>query len=78
MRKTGAIRVRRNNMFSKQCKAHLEEVNETGLEHMAHALKAAVKLQLLVPALIIHSFAPRFFTHTATNVMKDIINARSE
>lgn len=65
-------------MFSKQCKAHLEEVNETGLEHMVHALKAAAKLQLLVPALIIHSVAPRFFTHTATNVMKDIINARSE
>lgn len=63
-------------MLSKQCKAHLDEVGETGLQHMAVALKAAVKLQLLVPALIIHSVAPRCFTHTATNVMKDILEKR--
>lgn len=64
-------------MFSAQCKAHLEEVGETGIQHMFHALKAAVKLQLLVPALIVHSVAPRFFTHTATNVMKDIVKVRT-
>lgn len=63
-------------MLSKQCKAHLDEVGQTGLQHMAVALKAAVKLQLLVPALIIHSVAPRCFTHTATNVMKDILEKR--
>lgn len=61
-------------MFSKECKLHLEEVGKSGPEHMAWALKTAVKLQLLVPALVIHSVAPRFFTHTATNVMKDILN----
>ena len=60
-------------MLSKQCKAHLEEVGETGLQHMKQALKTAVKLQLLVPALIVHSVAPRFFTKTATNVMKNIL-----
>jgi len=45
---------------------------------MAVALKTAVKLQLLVPALIIHSIAPRCFTNTATNVMKDILKHRSD
>jgi hypothetical protein len=43
---------------------------------MAVALKTAVKLQLLVPALIIHSIAPRFFSNTATTVMKDILDTR--
>jgi hypothetical protein len=63
-------------MFSKQCKLHLEEKGETGLEHMKAALKTAVKLQLLVPALVVHSVAPRFFTDTATRVMKDILDNR--
>ena len=63
-------------MLSKQCKLHLEEVGETGLQHMATALKTAVKLQLLVPALIIHSVAPRCFTHTATDVMSKILKDR--
>jgi|TARA_B100001094_G_scaffold270955_1_gene276027 hypothetical protein len=63
-------------MFSKQCKLHLSSVEQTPLEHMAVALKTAVRLQLLVPALIIHSVAPRCFTNTATNVMKDILEKR--
>ena len=63
-------------MLSKQCKANLEEVGETGLQHMGKALKTAVKLQLLVPALIVHSVAPRYFTKTATNVIKSIIENR--
>ena len=63
-------------MFSKKCRQHLKEVEETGLEHMLSALKVAIKLQLLVPALIIHSIAPRFFTRTATNTMKNIIENR--
>ena len=65
-------------MFSKQCKLHLESVNQKPLEHMALALKTAVKLQLLVPALIIHSVAPRCFSNTATTVMKDILKDRSD
>ena len=63
-------------MLSKQCRAHLDEVGETGLQHMAQAFKTAVKLQLLVPALIIHGVAPRFFTHTATDVMNKILENR--
>ena len=45
---------------------------------MAVALKTAVKLQLLVPALIIHSIAPRCFSNTATNVMKNILKDRND
>ena len=63
-------------MFSKKCRQHLKEVEETGLQHMLSALQVAIKLQLLVPALIIHSIAPRFFTRTATNTMKNIIQNR--
>ena len=65
-------------MLSKQCKAHLEEVGETGLQHMKTALVVAVKLQLLVPAMVVHACAPRLFTHTGTRVMKDIIEKRSK
>ena len=63
-------------MFSGKCKEHLEDVGETGLEHMIVAVRVAVKLQLLVPALIIHSIAPRFFTTTASDVMKTILENR--
>ena len=63
-------------MFSKECRKHLNEVEETGLEHMLSALKVAIKLQLLVPALIIHSIAPRFYTRTASDTMRKILNNR--
>jgi len=65
-------------MFSKQCKAHLDNVGETGPEHMMKALKIAVKLQLLVPALVVHAFAPRFFTDTASRTMENILNERDK
>ena len=63
-------------MFSKECREHLNEGRETGLEHMLSTLKVAIKLQLLVPALIIHSIAPRFFTRTASDTMRNILNNR--
>ena len=63
-------------MLSKQCRLHLEEQGETGLKHMRKAIKTAVKLQLLVPALLVHSIAPRCFTNTATDVMKNILKDR--
>ncbi len=65
-------------MFSKQGKLQLESVKQKPLEHMAVALKTAIKLQLLVPALIIHSVAPRCFSNTATTVMKDILKDRND
>lgn len=63
-------------MISKKCKEHLDEVGESAFCHMLHALKVAVKLELLVLAVIVHAFIPRFFTHTATNAMKKIIEDR--
>lgn len=63
-------------MLSKECKLHLEKAGEIGLEHMCYAFKTAARLQLLVPALLIHGLAPRLFTNTASNVMKDILKDR--
>jgi hypothetical protein len=63
-------------MISKQCREHLEEVDETALQHMWHSLGVAIKLQLLVPVVIVHAVAPRFFTKTASNAMKAILENR--
>lgn len=65
-------------MFSAKCKAHLNDVKETPLEHMAEALKIAIKLQLLVPVLIVHSVAPSLFPTTASVVMADILKSRKK
>ena len=45
---------------------------------MGKALLVAIKLQLLVPVVIIHSIAPRYFTKTATNVMRSILDDRKQ
>lgn len=63
-------------MFSKKCRQHLNDVNETALQHMWSAIKVAIKLQVLVPICIIHSFVPCLFTKTATNTMRKIIDGR--
>ena len=60
-------------MISKQCKEHLKEEGKTGREHMIHALMIAVRLQCLIPALIIHSIFPSLFKMTASNTMSDIL-----
>ena len=65
-------------MLSNQCRAHLHDVGETAGQHMKSALWIALRLQLLVPALIIHSIAPRLFTQTATKVLKDILQSREK
>ena len=46
----------------------------TAMQHMVHALKIALKLQLLVPVIIIHSVAPSVFTTTASDTMKRILD----
>ncbi len=65
-------------MLSKQCKAHLEEVGETGLQHACYAIKTAATLQLLVPVILVHAVAPRFFKHTATDIMSNILKRRKK
>jgi|TARA_B110000858_G_scaffold166172_1_gene193282 hypothetical protein len=58
-------------MLSKQCKLHLESVNMTGWQHMKHALGIALRLQITVFAVIIHSIAPRWFkTYTSETIRK--------
>ena len=69
------IQKREELMFSKECREHLNEVEEIGLEHMVSALKVAIKLQLLVPALVIHNIALRFFTRTASDTKRNILNS---
>ena len=63
-------------MISKRCRAHCESAGETPVQHMISALKIAAKLQLLVVAVTIHAFIPRWFTYTATTHMKRIVDAR--
>ena len=63
-------------MFSKKCKQHLRDQDETGVEHMFHAIKTAVRLQLLIPLLLIHAVAPGLFTDRGTTVIKDILDDR--
>jgi hypothetical protein len=63
-------------MFSKKCKEHLDDVSESGAQHMFEALWVALKLQALVPICIVHAFAPCLFTATATNEMKKILKKR--
>jgi len=65
-------------MISKQCRAHLEEVNETAIQHMLQSFKTAGLLMLCIPMLIIHGFAPRLFTHTTTNILKGILGSRCQ
>ena len=63
-------------MISKRCRAHCESVGETPVQHMISALKIAVELQLLVVAVTIHALVPRWFTHTASNKMEEILSRR--
>lgn len=66
-------------MLSQQCKWQLEAEGKTGAEHFKDAVKTAVKLQLLVPALLVHAVAPRFFvemSEDAINRMTDVGDKR--
>ena len=63
-------------MISERCRAHCESVGETPVQHMISALKIAVELQLLVVAVTVHAFVPRWFTHTASNKMEEILSRR--
>ena len=65
-------------MFSKQCKAHLEEVQLGPIAHMIRAWKIGFTFLLLFPVMIIHGVAPRFFTTTATDIMRKLLDAKDE
>ena len=56
----------------------MQTQNETGLEHMFHAIKVAIKLQLLIPLLLIHAVVPGLFTDRGTTVIQDILKDRKK
>lgn len=64
-------------MISQRCREHCASVGETPLQHLCSALRVALELQVLVVAVTIHALIPRWFTHTATNKMKQILSRRS-
>ena len=59
-------------MLSKQCKAHLDEVGETGLQHMGKALKTAVPITTVSSALIVPRSTQDCLHTQHLNVMKRI------
>lgn len=65
-------------MFSKRCKAHLEEVQLGAMAHMIRAWKIGFTFLLLFPVMIIHGVAPRFFTTTATDIMRKLLDIKAE
>ena len=65
-------------MMSKRCREHCASVGETPVQHLGSALRVALELQLLVIAVTIHAFIPRWFTHTGTNKMKQILSRRRD
>ena len=62
-------------MFSTKCKEHLNDANMTRTGHMIHALTMAIRLQCLVPILIIHSIIPSLFKDTPTGFYPSIMTA---
>ena len=53
-------------MFSKKCKAHLEENGMTGIEHLKFAWKLAWICKKTAIGLVIHGLAPRLCQNVAT------------
>lgn len=47
-------------MFSKECKAHLDEANMSPLEHAKFAFGVLVELKKAELALLLHIIVPRY------------------
>lgn len=63
-------------MFSKQCKAHLEEIGMGPIEHLIRAWKIGFTFLLLFPVMIIHGLVPGWFKTTATDYMSKLMNIK--
>ena len=61
-------------MLSQQCKLQLDAEGKTGAEHFKDAVKTAAKMQLLVPALLVHAFAPRFFVEMSEDAIRRMMD----
>ncbi len=64
-------------MLSKQCKLHLEEVGETGLQQFKHACWVSWQLEKAAYACFIHAFAPRWFKTYATDKCNEVLVSRN-
>ena len=63
-------------MFSKQCKAHLEDVGETRWQHFKHAMWVSWQLKKAADAAALHAIAPRWFKTYATDKCKEVLESR--
>ena len=52
-------------MLSKECRLQLKETGMSRGEHFRFALSTALRLQVAVLAMIVHSLAPRCFINIA-------------
>lgn len=52
---------------------HLNEVNETYLQHATFALKGVLELLVIVATLAIHAVCPWWFTRTASTRMRGLL-----
>jgi|TARA_R110000796_G_scaffold200890_1_gene317033 hypothetical protein len=59
-------------MFSKKCKAHLDDVNMTRWEHFKFAFGFIVELKKAELALLLHMFAPRYCETYASDKIKSL------
>ena len=60
-------------MLSKQCKLQLQQENKTPAQHFKDAVQTAVIMQVLVPAVLLHSVAPRCFAKTGEEIISKIL-----
>lgn len=66
-------------MFSKECKAHLKEVEMTRWQHFRFAMWFIWQMKKAILALIIHALAPRFLkTYASDKILElaEILEAR--
>ena len=63
-------------MLSKQCKAHLEEVNMTRWQHFKRAMWISWQLEKAAYAVFFHAFAPRWFQNYASNQCKKVLESK--
>lgn len=60
-------------MLSKQCKLQLQQENKTPAQHFKDAVQTAAIMQIMVPAVLLHSVAPRCFAKTSEEIISKIL-----
>lgn len=65
-------------MLSKQCKLQLENENKTPAQHFKDAVQTAVIMQIMVPAVLLHSVAPRCFAKTSEKIINKILDKENQ